>query len=235
MVNKLSEEAYLQETKPLQGGKEIPKDRYHLIYYALILHGFGILIPWNMFITAGPYFMDYKLNVNLTDTDSNEQLSSIRKNFLNIVGSSAQTPNLICSALNLFVSQSPRSLNVRIISSLTIQAILILFNIVLAMIDSSQWPYEFFYITLFSVIIIYSAAGVYQNCIYGLAGKMPMEYSNAAVIGSNLCGTITTIIMIISLATTPDFQTSAIIYFLIALLILLVCLATYFGFKSNVS
>lgn len=29
-----------------------PKDRWNMVYFVLLLHGVGILMPWNMFITA---------------------------------------------------------------------------------------------------------------------------------------------------------------------------------------
>ena len=29
-----------------------PKDRFHLVYLTFVIHGIGVLMPWNMFITA---------------------------------------------------------------------------------------------------------------------------------------------------------------------------------------
>lgn len=29
-----------------------PKDRFNIVYFTLLLHGIGVLMPWNMFITA---------------------------------------------------------------------------------------------------------------------------------------------------------------------------------------
>lgn len=29
-----------------------PKDRWNMVYLVLLLHGIGVLMPWNMFITA---------------------------------------------------------------------------------------------------------------------------------------------------------------------------------------
>lgn len=29
-----------------------PKDKYKLVFFILMLHGIGTLMPWNMFITA---------------------------------------------------------------------------------------------------------------------------------------------------------------------------------------
>lgn len=29
-----------------------PEDKFYLVYFTLLLHGIGTLLPWNMFITA---------------------------------------------------------------------------------------------------------------------------------------------------------------------------------------
>lgn len=29
-----------------------PKDKYNLVYLTFLIHGIGVLMPWNMFITA---------------------------------------------------------------------------------------------------------------------------------------------------------------------------------------
>lgn len=226
----------LQETKPLQERKEVPHDKYKIIYAALIFHGFGILIPWNMFISSTSYFEDIKLNVTFpNDTHSTDKLTHLRTNFQNYIGVSAQTANLICNALNLMVTTKPSSLGLRITVSLILQCFLILLNIILAIVDSSEWPFVFFYLTIFTISIIYAGTGVYQNCIYGIACMMPSKYPNAVVIGSNVCGTVVTIILIVSLAVSPDAQKATILYFLIALLILMACLITYFFFHRSVS
>lgn len=229
----------LQETKPLRETTDTSKppiDSYKLIYAALIFHGFGILIPWNMFISSTSYFQDIKLNVTFpNDTVSTDKLMHLRTNFLNYICGSAQAANLICNALNIMVRSKPSSLGPRITTSLIIECIFVLFNIVLAVVDSSEWPFTFFYLTMFSISVIYAATGVYQNCIYGIACVMPMKYSNAVVIGSNVCGTVATIILIISLAISPDAQKATILYFLIALFILMACLISYFSFNKSVS
>lgn len=31
---------------------DVPPDRFNIIYFTFLLHGIGVLIPWNMFITA---------------------------------------------------------------------------------------------------------------------------------------------------------------------------------------
>ncbi len=119
--------------------------------------------------------------------------------------------------------------------AIVVEVILFITTIILAMIDSSSWPAHFFYITMFSVVLLNIANGVYQNSVYGLAAKLPMKYSNAVVLGSNISGTFTSVINIVAIALSPNYRVAAIYYFLTALLVLLACFDTYFALPLNVS
>ncbi|GBN88225.1 Equilibrative nucleoside transporter 3, partial [Araneus ventricosus] len=200
-------------------------DRLNLVFLILMLHGVGTLMPWNMFITAKSYFIDYKLNVNDTDVSTEEY----RSHFLSYLGVAAQVPNVICNALNIFVQFGGGTLTFRIIGSIIIEIIIFIVTVFLAMVDSSSWPGIFFYVTMASVVVINMANGIYQNSIYGLAAKLPMKYSMAIVLGANTSGTFTSLILILSIAASPNLRTAAIYYFITALFVLLACVDTYFA------
>ena len=215
-----TEPMVLVETKLLGEG---PIDRYHLVYFIMVLNGVAVLMPWNMFITATSYFKEYKL---ATNTSMNAEY---RTNFLSYVGIASQVPNLVLNAINMFAQCGKGSLSVRIIVSIITVILMFIVTVILAMIDSEEWPGIFFAITIVTVIIINMANGVYQNCVYGLAACLPMKYTNAVVLGSNLSGTITSVVMIISIWASPNPRTAAIYYFLTAIFILLVAFDTYFA------
>ncbi|KAG8201380.1 hypothetical protein JTE90_016855 [Oedothorax gibbosus] len=200
-------------------------DRFNLVFLILMLHGVGTLMPWNMFITAKSYFVDYKLNVNGTSASTDEY----RLHFLSYIGVASQVPNVICNALNIFVQFGGGTLTFRIIGSIIIEICIFICTVFLAMLDSSSWPGAFFYITMASVVVINMANGIYQNSIYGLAAKLPMKYSMAIVLGSNTSGTFTSLIHILSIAASPNERTAAIYYFITALFVLLACVDTYFA------
>ncbi|XP_015920528.1 equilibrative nucleoside transporter 3 [Parasteatoda tepidariorum] len=201
-----------------------PTDRFNLLFLILILHGVGTLMPWNMFITARSYFVDFKLKVN--DTASTEEY---REHFLSYLGVASQVPNVMCNALNIFVQFSGGSLTFRIIGSILIEIVIFIATIFLAMVDSSTWAGVFFYTTMASVVVINMANGIYQNSLYGLAAKLPMKYSMAIVLGSNTSGTFASLILILSIAASPNLRTAAIYYFITALFVLLACVDTYFA------
>lgn len=88
---------------------------------------------------------------------------------------------------------------------------------------------------MISVVVLNCANGVYQNCVYGTAAKLPMKYTNAVVLGSNISGTLTSVVNIAAIALAPSPRTAAIYYFLAALLVLLACFDTYFALPLCVS
>ncbi|XP_021968310.1 equilibrative nucleoside transporter 3 isoform X2 [Folsomia candida] len=202
-----------------------PTDRFNIVYLILIIHGVGTLMPWNMFITAKAYFVDYKLSKGYTGTES-----EYANNFMPYLGFASQIPNVFFNWLNIFI-QIGGSLKTRIVWSIVVEVILFIFTIVLAMLDTSAFPGLFFWMTMGSVVIINMAGGIFQNSVYGIAAKL--DYSGAVVLGSNISGTFTSIINLISLATAPSERTAAIYYFITALFILLTCFDTYFALPLN--
>lgn len=80
-----------------------------------------------------------------------------------------------------------------------------------------------------SVVVLNMSNGIYQNSVYGMASNLPMKYTNAVVLGSNISGTISALINILSIEVSPNIRTAAIYYFITALFVLLTCFDTYFA------
>lgn len=204
-----------------------PPDRLNLVYLTFILHGIGTLMPWNMFITAKEYFVDYKLSADYTGEES-----EYAANFMAYLGFASQIPNVVFNWLNIFI-QMGGSLSARITGGLFVEVIIFVTTVVLAMVDSSAWPGAFFWITMTTVVILNMAGGIYQNTVYGMAAKLPFKYTGAVVLGSNISGTFSAVINVISLALAPDKRTSAIYYFITALFVLLACFDSFFALPLN--
>lgn len=75
---------------------------------------------------------------------------------------------------------------------------------------------------------------MYQNSVYGMAAKLPGKYTGAVVLGSNISGTFTAIVNILSSTMSSSVTTAAIYYFITAMFVLLVCFDTYFALPLNV-
>jgi equilibrative nucleoside transporter 1/2/3 len=217
-----------------------PVDRHYVVYIIFLLHGVGTLMPWNMFINANDYFVEYKLapgsssggeeeaSLNTTYVAAGSTKTVYQDYFLNVLGFVAQIPNVLLNAFNIFCQIKGGNPLRRIVWSIMIIVLMFIATVILAMIDSSAWPAAFFWITMVTVVIINMANGIYQNSIYGTAACLPMKYTNAVVIGSNISGTFTSIINIITMAGTPDYRTSAIYYFIAAIFVLLVAFDALF-------
>ncbi|XP_052130282.1 equilibrative nucleoside transporter 2 [Frankliniella occidentalis] len=205
-----------------------PKDRFNLVYLTLLLHGIGTLMPWNMFITPKDYFVDYKLG-NGTSAGKDFKYD---EDFLAYISFAAQVPNLLFNWLNVFV-QFGGSVTTRVVWSILVMVFIFVMTVVLAMMDSSDWPGSFFWVTMVSVVILNMASGIYQNTVYGMGAKLPPKYTGAIVLGSNISGTFTAIVSLISLVMAPNVRTAAIYYFIAALLVLLACFDTYFALPLN--
>ncbi|KAB7507850.1 Equilibrative nucleoside transporter 1 [Armadillidium nasatum] len=179
------------QPKPTEEKPKGPEDRFALVFLTLVLHGVGTLMPWNMFITAKNYFVNYKLGTATVDA------SEYTTNFLPYLGYASQVPNVLFNWINIFV-QLGGNLTTRIVWSILIEVIIFIVTVVLAMVDSSGWPGIFFWTTMASVIVLNIANGIYQNTIYGLAARLPFKYTGAVILGSNISGTFTAIINIVA-------------------------------------
>ncbi|CAH1641463.1 unnamed protein product [Spodoptera littoralis] len=198
-----------------------PKDKWHLIFLTLMLHGLGTLTAWNMFITAKDYFVKYKL----------ASAPAYSEHYLAYVGWASQIPNLVFSWVNVFLT-SKGDLTSRIVWSLIMEVLIFVFTIILAMMDTTNWPGTFFWLTMISVFLLNGFNAVFQNSVYGVAARLPIRYTGAVVLGSNICGTL--IVFLNWCSVFFDNQrTAAIYYFIGGMFVLLICIDTYFALPLN--
>lgn len=176
-----------------------------------------------------------------------------RQHFLSYLGLFSKGPNILLQILNVFINAEyvmdcvtifffckfnlfcrNANLTRRINITLVIQIVVFLIIIAMAAIDSSGWPDLFFWLTMMSAAFINLANGVFQSCLYGIAGRFPMKYTNSVTIGMNLSGTLASLLMLISIAVSPSYQVEAIVFFSFAIALLIVCLLAGFYVSTNV-
>lgn len=204
-----------------------PPDKYSFVYIIFLIHGIATLLSWNMFINAISYFTVYKLGKESLGFEFPHS-----GNFMQILTFCSQVPNVIFNWFNIFVPIKG-DLTLRIMWSIAINIMLFIITIALAMVDTSSWPYGFFYVTMISVVILNMANGVYQNTVYGMAAKLPPKYTGAVILGNNICGTFTTLVCIASEYVSTSKRMAAIWYFITALFVLLIGFDTYFALPLN--
>lgn len=200
-----------------------PKDKYNIVYTTLMIGGVFVLLPWNMFITIQDYFVGYKLSEEYIGTKTN-----LATYFLAYLGIISQIPSLLFEYVNLFI-HFKGDLRKRIQVILIFQIVLFIISIVLAILNTSKWPYIFFYLTMISVFLINMSTGIFQNSLYGLAVLLPVNYVGAVIIGTNISGIFTSLLSILIMCVSVSLPTLAVCCFStsVLLLILLFCILCY--------
>ncbi|CAD6189058.1 unnamed protein product [Caenorhabditis auriculariae] len=214
-----------------------PPDKGNLVFFIILLHGIGTLMPWNMFLNISyDYYETYKMLENSTMNPETGAVtgspSVYSANFQSYQMIAAQIPNLLLNFINIFVVVRG-DLVKRISISLSIVAVAVLSTMIFIYIDTSNWVSTFFVITIITIIVLNGANGIYQNSIFGLASDFPFKYTNAVIIGNNLCGTFVTVLSIATKAFTKNVLDRAFAYFSISLLTLGCCFASFFVLKTK--
>lgn len=68
-----------------------------------------------------------------------------------------------------------------------------------------------------------------------MAAKLPGKYTGAVVLGSNISGSFTAVVSLLSYLFASSKRTAAIYYFITAMFVILLCFDTYFALPLNVS
>lgn len=88
-------------------------------------------------------------------------------------------------------------------------------------------------LSILIINLLLQCNGIYQSTIYGLVASLPPKYTGAVVLGSNVSGCFTTIMSMLCATFFESNRTSAIYYFVTAILVLLFCFDTYFALPLN--
>eukprot|EP00126_Sphaerothecum_destruens_P006945 Sdes_comp19602_c0_seq2m11337 len=194
--------------------EEPPQDRYNVAYIIFFFQGLGIFFPWNMFITGNAY---YRLRLEGT---------SFVTSFDNYQTFSYQLCNLF---LLLFAIRYQHLMNIstRVVAPLLIQLVLFISTTAVVYIEMSS---EIFFVILILTSCLSGAALSFPLCgLFGLAHSMPKRYVQALMAGEGLGGVLVALISLVSVVVTDDEKdkTRYLIYFLMAVLIILVCVVSY--------
>ncbi|XP_071963353.1 equilibrative nucleoside transporter 1-like [Antedon mediterranea] len=199
--------------------QSIPRDRFYFAKWILMLHGVGTLLPWNMFTTAEAYFTEHKFG-GVSDE------STYKEKFLSYLGIAAFTPTLIFMLISLFTQHRES----RWKTPMCIGFIMILSfeTTILAILDTSAWPEQFFIITMVTIVVINGACAVYQSSMFGLAAKYPPTYMQFHITGQGVGGMLCAILNILTLAVSDSLRNAAILFFTCSIIVILLCLVSYF-------
>ncbi len=139
-------------------------------YLAFIWLGLGTLLPFNFFITAGPYFCD-KLN----DKTANSTALPLNLIYESTVISCASLTNLITVIL-VTVKYVPYIHKKRIYTALSVIILCFGISLTMALIDHKNQFVLFFTFTMILVMIQSVCSAVLLNCFFSLASTLPSRY-----------------------------------------------------------
>jgi equilibrative nucleoside transporter 1/2/3 len=223
-MDMMNDDEALEEKEPLVKTPEKPiKDWFYLTYFILFLHGIGHLLPWNMFITAHEYFSERFTCAPGTNT----ACYGFQDNFENFFSLAAMVPVMITTAINIYI-QSKIHFKYRMFTSIIAMFFLFIITTVFVRINTEYWVDEFFGLTLLTIILMNIFSGLFQSSTFGFAGILPQEYTAAVMSGQAYAGLFSSVARIISSVVTEDVLLSALIYFLSAVIVILLCFISLF-------
>uniref|UniRef100_A0A8R1DI57 Equilibrative nucleoside transporter 1 n=1 Tax=Caenorhabditis japonica TaxID=281687 RepID=A0A8R1DI57_CAEJA len=218
------------ENYEVEQEEQAPRDKFNIVYYLVILVGFGVLLPWNMFITIAPeYYVNYWFKPSGKET-------WFSKEFMGALTIASQLPNVSINVFNLFlIIAGP--LIYRVFAPVCFNIINLTIILILAIVlePSESLMTGFFWVTLGMATSINFSNGLYENSVYGVFADFPHIYIGALLIGNNICGLLITLVKIgVTLIMNDNPRLVAIVYFCISLAILVVCaIALLFITKQN--
>ncbi|THD24879.1 Equilibrative nucleoside transporter 1 [Fasciola hepatica] len=218
-----------------------PKDRYKLVYVIFFTAGLGTLVPWNFFITAIDYFQ-YKLrnqsmeNASVFDPNYKTEEQRLFGNYLTLC---SMLPLALFNILGLSLMKWISSFTRYLIGGLLIFLMFVLTNI-LVKIDISKLCFMNLFIfrrgCLFRYYFDFSGAGcaLLQGGILGLASILPPQYIKGCLEGQAFAGVLAALAAIVTRAASPHPTTSALAYFVFALVVLTFSVLLTLTLRKNV-
>ncbi|XP_077980121.1 equilibrative nucleoside transporter 4-like [Glandiceps talaboti] len=217
-ADNFSERGRIIPDSPLEGdGKEnggerrigvgnAPKDRYNLVYCAMVLSGIGFLLPYNSFITAVDYFhMKYPGSTIVFDMSLTYILVAFGAVLLN---------NVLVETFSLHTRISFGYLIAFI--SLTFVAI---FEVGLEV-----FAHDLSYIViLIAVAAVALGCTVQQSSFYGYASMLPKRFTQGIMTGESAAGLLTSINRIVTKLLLKDERVNTIIFFCISIVFVIAC------------
>eukprot|EP00898_Chlorokybus_atmophyticus_P006944 jgi/Chlat1/7250/Chrsp58S06893 len=178
-----------------------PPDHYHFAYIVFFCLGAGILFPWNAFITAVDYF---ELLYPHQHVDRVFPVSYMITNLLSIVlvfkyGNRFPPANRLLLGFSLFL------------------VLLLVVPLTDALSRGGPGSSTGRTLVITAVSLTGTADAIAQGSIYGLAGNMPMRYTQAVMGGTSGAGLVVSLLRVLTKVLAPDtpegLRAGAMLYF----------------------
>ncbi|XP_048185941.1 equilibrative nucleoside transporter 4 isoform X2 [Perognathus longimembris pacificus] len=184
----------------------VPEDRYHAIYFAMLLAGVGFLLPYNSFITDVDYLHHKYPGTSIVfDMSLTYILVALAAVLLN---------NVVVEGL---------SLHTRITAGYLLALGPLLFisicDVWLQLFSHDQA----YAINLAAVGTVAFGCTVQQSSFYGYTGLLPKRYTQGVMTGESTAGVMISLSRILTKLLLPDERASTLIFFLVSVGLELLC------------
>ena len=193
-----------------------PKDKYHLVYLIFLLQGTGVLFPWNAFISAPDYFGKlYGDGIML---------------YFSVAYS---VPNLL-GLLIMIKFGSKLSMRMKMFPAYVLTFFILLAVPILGFAGVDGTPG--LVVTLIFIVLAALCTSLMQGGIFGMAGILPANYTQAVMSGNGIAGVACSALRIITKLTIEQnrkhvplliMTTSAAVYFFVCAIVVLLCIVTF--------
>ncbi|XP_069066083.1 equilibrative nucleoside transporter 4 isoform X1 [Pleurodeles waltl] len=184
----------------------LPQDRYHGIYFAMLLAGVGFLLPYNSFITDVDYLhQKYPGTSIVFDMSLTYILVALVAVILN---------NALMEMLSLHTR-----ITVGYLFALGPLLFVSICDVWLELFSKNQA----YAINLVAVGVVAFGCTVQQSSFYGYTGMLPKRYTQGVMTGESTAGVIISLSRIFTKMLLPDEKANTIIFFFISIGIELKC------------
>ncbi|XP_063759296.1 LOW QUALITY PROTEIN: equilibrative nucleoside transporter 4 [Eleginops maclovinus] len=184
----------------------IPDDRYHGIYFAMLLAGVGFLLPYNSFITDVDYLHHKFQGTSIVfDLSLTYILVALLAVILN---------NVLVERLSLHTR-----ITVGYILALGPLLFVSVFDVWLAKFTTRQA----YIVNLVSVGVVAFGCTVQQSSFYGYMGMLPKRYTQGVMTGESTAGVIISLSRIFTKLLIPDQRRNTLIFFLVSISMEMLC------------
>ncbi|XP_076123192.1 equilibrative nucleoside transporter 4 [Alosa pseudoharengus] len=184
----------------------IPDDRYHGIYFAMLLAGVGFLLPYNSFITDVDY-LHHKF-------EGTSIVFDMSLTYILIALVAVILNNVLVERLSLHTR-----ITVGYVFALGPLLFVSVFDVWLEKFTTKQA----YVINLVSVGVVAFGCTVQQSSFYGYMGMLPKRYTQGVMTGESTAGVIISLSRIFTKLLIKNERKNTIIFFLISICMELMC------------
>ncbi|XP_012991465.1 equilibrative nucleoside transporter 4 isoform X3 [Esox lucius] len=184
----------------------VPDDRYHGIYFAMLLAGVGFLLPYNSFITDVDY-LHHKFKGTSIVFDMNLV-------YIIVALASAILNNILMERLSLHTR-----ITVGYLFALGPLVFVAVFDVWLECFTNRQA----YILNLVSVGVVAFGCTVQQSSFYGYMGMLPKRYTQGVMTGESTAGVIISLSRIFTKLLISHERINTLIFFLVSISMEMLC------------